>query len=86
MPKATKKKEPTSTFTMEINGHKLAGRKVGNQWEWMSSVKGLAKKYSGTGDLSGIVAEFTTAALSDLVRGVFIDPLPAEQVKEVPGE
>jgi len=74
--------EPTSVFTMEVNGMKLAGQNVGGQWQWDTNVPGLAKKYNGTDDLSGIVAEFTNRALAGFVSAVLVDPLHGEQVKE----
>lgn len=79
MAKRKKKDEPICVFTMEVNGLKLAGKKTGGQWQWDSNVPGLAKKFTGTNDLSGIVAEFTNRALLGFVSGVLVDPLPAEQ-------
>jgi len=63
MAKRVKKAEPTDTFTMEVNGHKLAGRKTGGQWEWVSSVPGLAKKHQGSAGSEQIISEFMAHAI-----------------------
>lgn len=90
MAKRKKDEEPTETFTMQVNGYSLAGKKTGSQWEWISNVPGLARKHQGSATISDIMTEFMRHALAGATTAkafmATFDRLPAEQRSGKDGE